>query len=346
MYRNSTLKKQSVQAIQRMLKRFSSTGAILMYHRVAEEHIDPWGLCVSPTHFAQQLEVLRKHCHPLSLKEMVQRYRTGLMPRRAVAVTFDDGYADNLYVAKPLLERFEIPATVFVITGYCERNSEFWWDELERILLQIGTLPAVLCLTLNGTVHEWTLNRAVTYSPDDYSKDYRRHPWEAEQGTRLGFFYEVWKALRPLPAQRQEQALEEIRRWAGTASCPRHTHRQLSPAELMTMEEGGLVTTGAHTVNHPLLYAQALSVQEREIVQSKAYLENVLSHPVEEFSYPFGEYSPETVPVVRSAGFASACGRTEETVWRYSDSYKLPRFGVQDWSGEEFGRKVRQWFRN
>ena len=65
----------------------------------------------------------------------------GDVPSAGVVVTFDDGYADNFHNAKPLLERYEIPATVFVTTGYLQDQREFWWDELERILLQPGTLP-------------------------------------------------------------------------------------------------------------------------------------------------------------------------------------------------------------
>jgi peptidoglycan/xylan/chitin deacetylase (PgdA/CDA1 family) len=71
--------------------------------------------------------VLRKHGYPLSLRELFQGLHEGRLPQRAIVLTFDNGYADRLYAAKPLLERFHIPATVFITTG--SLGHEFWWDE-------------------------------------------------------------------------------------------------------------------------------------------------------------------------------------------------------------------------
>ncbi len=90
---------------------------ILRYHRVTDLPCDPYEQAVTPSHFAEHLEVLRKECCPLPLQDLLQAVQQGRVPRRAVAVTLDDGYADNLHNAKPLLERYAIPATVFVATG-------------------------------------------------------------------------------------------------------------------------------------------------------------------------------------------------------------------------------------
>lgn len=102
---------------------------VLLYHRVADLPSDPWSLAVTPRHFAEHLEVLCAMARPVPLREAAE----GRAPRRAVAVTFDDGYSDNLYAARPLLERRGVPATVFVTTGGLDDGRELWWDELERI---------------------------------------------------------------------------------------------------------------------------------------------------------------------------------------------------------------------
>ena len=109
---------------------------ILMYHRIADEPFDPWGNAVSPAHFKEHLEILRRTRQPLSLTEFVRGLEAGTLPNDAVALTFDDGYVDNLVGGKPHLAAAGVPATVFLATGYLGRLGEFWWDELARVVQQ------------------------------------------------------------------------------------------------------------------------------------------------------------------------------------------------------------------
>jgi peptidoglycan/xylan/chitin deacetylase (PgdA/CDA1 family) len=299
---------------------------------------------VSEQHFAEHLDVMRKHFHPISVSALADALRTKRVPDRAVAVTFDDGYADNLYAATPLLERLEIPATVFVISGYVDASKEYWWDELERILLRPGTLPRELRLSLDGTEHRWELGAVATYTEEEYAADRHRRVWQAAKDSRLALFYDVWQKLQPLFPWQQEEALGALREWACVPAEPRSTHRPMSSDELVKMERGGLVSVGAHTVHHPLLSSLPAAEQEQQIVQSKRHLERILSHPVREFSYPFGAYAEETVPMVRAAGFSSACATVEEAVWRRSDPFQLPRLEVGNWDGETFEKNLREWF--
>jgi peptidoglycan/xylan/chitin deacetylase (PgdA/CDA1 family) len=114
---------------------FSSKEIILLYHRVACVSTDPWGLCVTPAHFSQHLEVLRKYRRIRLNQVQATGLRIGRGSHR-VAITFDDGYADNLHEAARLLEKYDTPATFFVATGYIGGVLEFWWDELERLVFQ------------------------------------------------------------------------------------------------------------------------------------------------------------------------------------------------------------------
>ena len=116
------------QSARWLRSRLVPSALILGYHRVAEVHSDPYQLCVTPRHFAEQLEVLRRYSRLISLQEVIQGLEQGSLPEKAVALTFDDGYADLLYNAKALLERYQVPATIFVTTGYL--GDKFWWDEL------------------------------------------------------------------------------------------------------------------------------------------------------------------------------------------------------------------------
>src|ERR1700722_15380665 len=104
--------------VRRLLSRWIPDGVVLMYHRIDDPPVDPWGICVSADRFKEQMECLSRlnvACHLNDIQSRGGR----------VAVTFDDGYADNLYAAKPILERYAIPATVFVISGSSDQES-FW----------------------------------------------------------------------------------------------------------------------------------------------------------------------------------------------------------------------------
>jgi peptidoglycan/xylan/chitin deacetylase (PgdA/CDA1 family) len=281
----------------------------------------------------------------MSLEELTKRHRNGSLPRRAVVVTLDDGYADNLHNAKPAMERYDIPATVFVTSGYIGKNQEFWWDELDQVLFQPGKLPESLSLHINGSVNKWMLGAAVDYSEADYRGDYNRYAPNAERGSRLFFYYSVWQKLQPLPDKQRREALDEIIAWAKVKPAARPTHRPLTSEEVGRLEEGGLLEVGAHTVTHPFLAAHPPSSQRDEIRQSKTDLEEVLSHPVTSFSYPHGNYTAETVALVREAGFNCACSTVSGNVRRNTNLFQLPRFEVGNWDGEKFARRLSRWFR-
>ena len=98
-------------------------GLVLLYHRIADVDDDPLGLAVTPAHFAEQLEVL--HGRTLVPLEAIA---TNGAPRGAIAVTFDDGYADNI-----ALKDAGIPVTLFVATGHVEEQRGFWWDAVTQV---------------------------------------------------------------------------------------------------------------------------------------------------------------------------------------------------------------------
>lgn len=327
---------------RRLKKRFVPSGLILLYHRVAEVGSDPWSLCVTPHHFAEQLEVLQKHARPVRLNQLNQalEYR-----RRPVAVTFDDGYADNLYNAKPLLERYDIPATVFMTTGHIGREREFWSDELDRLLLQPGKLPKDLSLCVNDISYHWELGDAADYSQDAYQ---RHRGWSAlgedNPSPRHSLYRSLYYLLRFLPAGERTKVLDRLLAWADAEVTIRPSHRFLSRAELMALDRGELIEIGSHTVSHPFLSALSAGSQQEEIQRSKAALEEILGHPVTSLAYPHGDYTKQTVAIAQAAGFTYACSTAADVVWQSSDRFQLPRVQVQDWDGEEFARQLSRWF--
>jgi len=324
---------------------------ILLYHRVAEVGLDPWRLCVTPQHFAEHLEIVRKHGRPMQLRQLTQALRNGNLPRRAVVVTFDDGYGDNFYNAKPLLERYDIPATVFAATGYIGHEREFWWDDLDRLLLQPGMVPETLRLSVNGSTYQWDLGEAAHYSSDAYQHHLSWNVGHKDDPTpRHSLYRSLHKLLRPLAEDERRKVLKDVLTWADAESTVRATHRILSPDETAYLAEGELLELGAHTVTHPVLSALPVAVQRSEIRRSKTHLEEILGRSVTGFSYPYGfraDYTSETVAIVREAGFAYACSAFTDVVKRGTDCFQLPRVPVQNWDGEAFARRLgrlAEWF--
>jgi peptidoglycan/xylan/chitin deacetylase (PgdA/CDA1 family) len=335
------------QAAQWLRNRFASRVLIVLYHRVVElPFADPYLLCVSPQHFAEHLEILRRSWRPLRLQQLAQAPRARGLPHRAVVVTFDDGYADNLYNAKPLLERYAIPATLFVVTGSIGCGREFWWDELQRLFLQPATLPESLDLQVRGRSYQWELGDAARYCEADCR---RQRGWNVEQeetpSLRQHLHRALYYLLHLLTEGERLKVLDKLVAWAGIESTNRPTHRTLSRDEVVRMAKGGLVEVGSHTVTHPALANLPLSVQREQIRRSKASLEDVLGRPVTSFSYPHGSYTPETAALVREAGFACACSSLIDLVWRGTDRFQLPRMVVKNWDGEAFAQRLEEWFR-
>jgi hypothetical protein len=81
-----------------------------------------------------------------------------------------------------------------------------------------------------------------------------------------------------------------------------------------------------------------------EIASSKTQLENIIGYPVTDFSYPHGDYSLETRELVHKAGFQSASTTEIKCVFPDADPFQLPRFQVDDWSGDQFLRRLATWY--
>jgi peptidoglycan/xylan/chitin deacetylase (PgdA/CDA1 family) len=338
----------AVSQIARWLgKRPSESVLVLVYHRIARAPSDPWSLAVTPEHFAEHLEVLWRHAVPLRLQQLSRALaKRTTPPGRAVVVTFDDGYADNLHNAKPLLERYDVPATVFLPSGFIGSENEFWWDELDRLLLHPGRLPKHLRLQINGKIHRWHLADAARYPRAEFRRHRQWRAWEEAPTPRHSLYKSLWKMLHRAANDERRTVLIELRRWAGVDGKCRSSHPLLTFEQASDLANGDLIEIGAHTVNHPSLSSLSLESQRNEIVDSKARLEDIVGSPVTSFAYPYGkrsDYSAQTVALVREGGFTCACSNFPGRVTRSTDAFQLPRIQVEDWDGEKFDQQLAGW---
>jgi peptidoglycan/xylan/chitin deacetylase (PgdA/CDA1 family) len=333
---------------RQIMNKFSGGALILVYHRIFDLQSDPQLLAVSPQNFADHLSILKQYCYPMSFPQIMESLEKKKFPKNGVVVTFDDGYDDNLYQAKPLLEQYGIPATVFVTTGYVGQGREFYWDELEGLLLQPGRLPETLALGVNSQSKEWDLGDTASYSGDDFERLCTWNLGAQNHPSQRQYLYQtLCEFLRPLATAAREKALDELRERAGKIPEARPTHRILSPDEVTQLADGGLIEVGAHSKTHPVLSRITEAEQWSEIIASKNYLEEALGKPVAGFSYPYGglaDYNRETVKLVQKAKFTWACANVPDLVGGRSDCWQLPRVLVRNWDGDEFLRFLRYWF--
>lgn len=309
---------------RRVTASFGCRVAILMYHRVFETSSDPWELCVSRKHFAHHLELLRRSYPVLSLQQLLSVLKARQLPKRAVVLTFDDGYADNLWNVKPLLEKYELPATIFITSGHLDSPTEFWWDDLERIMLQPRKLPKCLQLNVQGSAYDWQTTNS----------DERQLAYMA-----------IHQILQPLRSADRDQAMGDLFVWSGVDQTGRSDYRPLTTAELIQLAQSEFVDIGAHSVTHPLLAGMSQADQTAEIAGSRQSLEAILGGQVDMFSYPYGNLAGDTVEIVTAAGFKIALTTDENAVDFGANPFRLGRFGAGDWDGDQFKHRLEEFFR-
>jgi len=305
---------------------------ILMYHRIADEPLDRWSIAVSPTHFEEHLRVLRGTRYPLLLTDFVRHLTAGTLPANAVALTFDDGYVDNLVAAKPRLAGADVPATVFLATGYVDRPDEFWWDDLARLILA-GTGPQVLELAIDGKAMSFDLGPEAPVHPGGTTA-------EASLARRRALTA-IWQTLRRLNYEARESIMTELRSKFTVRDNRVNRGRAMTREEVRSLAADGLVAIGAHTVTHPMLSTLGADACRREIADSKDACGAIIGTPVTSFAYPYGDFDEKAREAVQLAGFSIACSVLHGPAVATSDLFALPRIHVDDWNGDEFESALR-----
>ena len=322
---------------------------VLLYHRIAEPTSDPWQLCVSPAHFDEHLQVLRRRSRVLSLADIVESALNGNWPEDSVAITFDDGYADNI-AATSVLEEMAFPATIFVSTGYIGGRREFWWDELDRLLLQPGVLLPTVAVELGGDVVSFTLGDTARYTEDAARRHQRWRAYEDDPpSSRQAAYLTLWERLVTQTESVQRNVLGQLADQGDPVTATRESRRPMTRDEIASIARSPLIGIGAHTVFHPALPALPMEAQRSEITSSKETLEAIAGRPIEGFSYPHGRYTAGSVDLVREAGFRYACavrpaGISPNLFVDHCDPYVLPRIVVPDCDGDTFEHKLLNGF--
>lgn len=281
--------------------------SIFIFHRVHRE-IDPlFPRELDAQGFERVCGWIRRWFNVLPLDDAARRLREGMLPSRAAALTFDDGYADNHDVALPVLRRLRMPCTFFIATGFLD-GGRMWNDTVietyrrtRNVSLACGDLVPALGDVVCETVEQRSRAIEATINAVKYLE----------------------------PSQRQRVVDELARR--GGAQLP--DDLMMTSEQVRGMRRAGM-QIGAHTVNHPILARLDDAAALGEIRDSKCRLESLLDEPVAAFAYPNGkpgeDYLNRTVGLAREAGFETAVSTAWGAASRDTDPLQLPRFTPWD----------------
>lgn len=224
------------------------------------------------------------------------------LPPRAVALTFDDGYLDNVTVAAPLLRAADLPATFFLVTGFLSGDERAWWEEV-------------------GWVFENARAAELRWRGRTFDTS---HP-----GARRGALRVVSELLKTVDGHQRWEAIDELRAVLSPVG-PTPARR------FMDWDEAGELlryghAIGAHTCGHPILSLEESSVQLRELVQPRQRLAGHFQRPMDLLAYPngqAGDYSKETLRLVGDAGYAFAVTTRRRLVGTATPPLEVPRLVV------------------
>jgi len=304
--------------------RAASLPLILLYHRIADNPLDAQLLAVSPGNFEAHLKELSENYRILPLHELVEEVENGKVVADTLAITFDDGYLDNLTHAAPLLERYGLHATVFVSSGMIDTAAGFWGNVVEHIFLTGLPLPEILKIS----DHQGRSGLWPCTTP----------------GERLHAHDEIRTLLRGEPPEVIEAFVKMLLKWSRTSLDPASICPFLSSQQLRKLAASPAIEVGAHGVSHASLGVLSLTRQRQEIRDSKQRLEAITKKPVRFFAYPYGtaaDFTAETERIVQAEGFYAGISNIQGNLSIPANRYALPRRIVRNWSGETFSNWLK-----
>ncbi|MCP5346838.1 MAG: polysaccharide deacetylase family protein [Gammaproteobacteria bacterium] len=284
--------------------------SILIYHSVldAPDFMRPG--VPTAEQFRWEMQLLRDNFNMLPLSQAIRLMREGRLPPRAACVTFDDGYADNLKVATPIMKQLDIPATFFIATGFLD-GGRMWNDTVIEGLRHCPDRHLDLS-ALNLPVYE-------VNTPAD----------------RVNTAYDIISKIKYL----DEGLRNEIAAAIGSISKDMSGDLMLTRDQVRELRQSGM-EIGGHTVNHPILARLSAARSREEILSGKEDLESIIQERLGLFAYPNGrygaDYSKEHVEYVREAGFDAAVTTNGGVSEKSTNLYELPRFTPWDRTASRF----------
>lgn len=292
--------------------------SVVLFHRVLAAPDPVLEAEPDVERFEQQIRWLAGAFDILPVREAAARLVDGALPRRALCITFDDGYRDNAEYALPVLAAAGVPATFFVTTRY--RDGGMMWND--RVV---------------EAVRAWR-EPEIDLEADGLG----RFPVDAARGRTLE---RVLRALKYEPFERREALASKLLEASGAAPV----RLMMNDEEIRRLHAAGM-EIGGHTESHPILASLSREEAHAEIAGNKAALESVIGEPLVTFAYPNGrpgeDYDARHLELLRECGYRYAFTTSPGTAAHGCDRLQLPRFTPWDRSeGRYLAHMVQNYFR-
>jgi peptidoglycan/xylan/chitin deacetylase (PgdA/CDA1 family) len=309
--------------LYRLRRRAPGRAIVLMYHRI-DPGADPFGLNVHPDLFEQHLALLRRRMPVLRMRELAGRLRDPApLKEDLAAITFDDGYRDNLEVALPILRRHGCVATIFVTTGFVDGSCRPIGERLASVFsaAALGQGPRPVWQD-QGNAADAAIRSCLA------------RPTDARR-------------LQVLVGQLKGLATDDLERCLRRLEDLVHPHAAPQPVMLdwhgvRSLHEAGM-EIASHTVTHPILARAPQAAVEHELMESKRALEAAIAAPVDGFAYPNGgesDFTTAHAAALSRLGYAYACSAIRGVNRPGSDPFRLRRIGIGNDSPALFDLKL------
>jgi len=296
-----------------------------MYHRVLDNkdkkkaEAQP-GMCVTKEFFNQQMKFLSKHYNLLSLEKLSEILENKLpIPRKSAVVTFDDGWQDNYLYAYPILNKFNVPASIFLSTDLIKTNKLPIFIEVSLLLGESDLWPQKAINIFKRILRENNLSQSV--------KGLEEHNFSLDNRDSYSFMVKMMmlgdKFINIVANEMKKESGLDIEKWD-------NTRWMLNWDEINEMSKYG-IDFGSHGLSHDLLINLNNDQIRHELIESKKIIEKNIGKPVYLFSYPNGDYNAEIKKMVQEAGYSCATAvRGDHTSKKHLDRYALKRVSINE----------------
>lgn len=305
---------------------FNRSGRIiLMYHRIidpadSEDRYTQPGMNVSRKVFEKQVSFLAAHYNVMPLQGLIKCLKTGKqLPRRAAIITFDDGWRDNFLYAYPVLQKYHIPATIFLTTDFIDTNRKFWFLRVGFVLTEGSLSPKELAAILEQAQLE---SKGSQLSLPTAGVNIESIAADSDR------FIEQLKQLNP---DGIERVIEEIVRRTGLTEDKWPDKKWMLTWEDINKMSPQIIEFGSHSRSHHILTTLKTNQIRQELVESRKVIEEKTDRQVLSFAYPNGNYSDTIKELTRETGYncgMAICGKTGGR--NRQDIYALQRIGIHD----------------